>query len=151
MNILRKDLVVKKSQLPNAGKGLFTKVPVKKGDRIIEYKGRHQKWVDVKHEDGHNGYLLRLNRTMAINGEPSLNAIGRYANDADGHSRIKGLRNNSVYNIYGDRCFIEAVRPIKKGGEVFVEYGKEYWELVKKIRDGKIKRPAKKRGKRYKL
>ena len=114
---------------------------IKKGDRIIEYKGRHQKWVDVKHEDGHNGYLLRLNRTMAINGEPSITALGRYANDAAGHSRVKGLRNNSVYNIYGDRCFIEAVRDIKKGGEVFVEYGKEYWDLVKKIRDKGLKRP----------
>ncbi|CAN5461750.1 hypothetical protein BH09BAC3_BH09BAC3_15750 [soil metagenome] len=139
MNILRKDLFIKKSQLPNAGKGLFTKVAIKKGDRIIEYKGRHQKWIDVKHEDGHNGYLLRLNRTMAINGEPSITALGRYANDAAGHSRVKGLLNNSVYNIYGNRCFIEATRDIKKGSEVFVEYGKEYWELVKKINDDKIR------------
>ncbi len=139
MNILRKDLFKKKSQLPNAGKGLFTKVAINKGDRIIEYKGRHQKWIDVKHEDGHNGYLLRLNRTMAINGEPSITALGRYANDAAGHSRVKGLLNNSVYNIYGNRCFIEATRDIEKGSEVFVEYGKEYWELVKKINDDKIR------------
>ncbi|NOT74017.1 MAG: SET domain-containing protein [Cyclobacteriaceae bacterium] len=143
MNISRKHLFVRKSQLPDSGKGLFTKVEIKKGDRIIEYKGRHQLWREVKHEDGFNGYLLRLNRTMAINGEPSTGALGRYANDAAGASRIKGLRNNSVYNIYGDRCFIEATRDITKGGEVFVAYGKEYWDLVKKIKTLGLKRPRK--------
>jgi uncharacterized protein len=134
MNISRKDLFIKKSQLPKAGKGLFTRVDIRKGDRIVEYKGRHQKWEDVKHEDGYNGYLLRVNRIDTINGEPSKSALGRYANDAAGHSRVKGLRNNAEYNIYGKRCFIEATRSIGKWEEVFVAYGKEYWDLVKKLK-----------------
>ena len=132
-DISRKHLHIKKSQLPNAGKGLFTRVDIRKGDRIVEYKGRHQLWEEVKDQDGHNGYLLRMNRTMAINGLPSKNALGRYANDAAGNSRVKGLRNNSEYLIYGKRCFIEATRTIRKGEEVFVSYGREYWALVRKI------------------
>ena len=38
-------LIVKKSQLPKAGKGLYTKVPIKKGEKIIEYKG-NDSWIE---------------------------------------------------------------------------------------------------------
>ena len=36
MALLRKQLYIKKSGIPNAGKGLFTKKPIAKGTRIIE-------------------------------------------------------------------------------------------------------------------
>lgn len=39
MALLEKHLYVKRSLLPGAGRGLFTKVPIKKGTRIVEYKG----------------------------------------------------------------------------------------------------------------
>jgi SET domain-containing protein len=126
-------VIVKRSQLPGAGKGLFAKIDFKKGDRITEYVGRRRKWKDVKDEDGYNGYLLRLNRTTAIDARPS-KSPGRYANDAAGFVKIKGLRNNAEYNIYGNRCFIEATRRIKKGEEIFVGYGKEFWALQRKLR-----------------
>ena len=44
MALLEKFLVVKKSKLPKSGKGLFTKVQIRKGARIVEYKGRIQAW-----------------------------------------------------------------------------------------------------------
>ncbi len=139
MNISRKHLFVRKSQLPKAGKGLFTQVEILKGDRIVEYKGRRQPWKEVKDQDGYNGYLLRLNHSTAINGLPSTSALGRFANDAAGMSKVKGLRNNAEYLIYGKRCFIEATRAISKGEEVFVSYGKEYWALVRKIERLRLK------------
>ncbi len=123
---------VKRSQLPGAGKGLFAKIDFSKGDRITEYAGRRRKWKDVKHEDGYNAYLLRLTRTTAIDARNS-KSPGRYANDAAGLVKIKGLRNNAEYLIYGNKCFIEAIRKIKKGEEIFVSYGKEFWKLQKKI------------------
>jgi hypothetical protein len=134
MNILRKDLFIKKSGLPRAGKGLFTQVAIRPGDRIIEYKGRRERWMDVKHEDGYNGYLLRLNRSTAINALPYHKALGRFANDAAGLQRVPGIRNNATYNIYGDRCFIEATRAIPAGGEILVSYGREFWTLQRRIR-----------------
>ena len=109
--------------------GLFTNVDIPKGSRIVEYAGRHREWKDVKHLDGHNGYLLRLNRTTAIDARPKRSGKGRYANDAMGISRVTGLRNNAEYLIYGNRVFIEATRNIRKGEEVFVGYGKEFWNL----------------------
>ena len=92
-------LQVKRSLLPNAGKGLFTKTPIKKGSRIVEYKGRIRLWKDVKHLDGYNGYMLRLSRTHAIDAQPLRSGKGRYANDAMGLTKVKGLRNNAEYLI----------------------------------------------------
>lgn len=128
-----KSLFIKRSLLPNAGKGLFTRVDIKKGDRIVEYAGRRRKWKDVKHLDGHNGYLMRLNRTTAIDAKPLNSGKGRYANDAMGLTRVAGLRNNAEYLIYGNRVFIEATRNIRKGEEIFVSYGKEFWNLQRKL------------------
>ena len=127
-------LQIKPSRLPNAGKGLFTKTPIKKGQRIVEYKGRIRLWKEVKHLDGYNGYLLRLSRTLAIDAEPLRSGKGRYANDAMGLTRVRGLRNNAEYLIYGDQCFIEATRNINAGEEVFVSYGRAFWLLQQKLR-----------------
>ena len=134
----KKSLLIKKSNLPGAGLGLFTKIPFRKGDRIVEYKGRRQPWKDVKDEDGYNGYLLRLNRTTAINALPYKKTLGRFANDAIGLGRASGLRNNAEYLIYGNRCFIEATRSINKGEEILVNYGKAFWDLQRKIRAAKV-------------
>jgi len=134
VNIPSKSLIIKPSLLPNAGKGLFTLVDIRKGDRIVEYKGRRRKWKDVKHLDGHNGYLLRLNRSTAVDAMPLKSGKGRYANDAMGLTRVPGLRNNAEYLIYGDRVYIEATRNIRRGEEVFVSYGKAFWTLQRKLR-----------------
>ena len=62
MALLEKFLVVKKSSLPNAGKGLFTKVDIKKGSYIVEYKGEVLTWKEVeKMADDRNGYVFYFN------------------------------------------------------------------------------------------
>jgi len=43
MALLKKQLYIKKSGIPNAGKGLFTKKPIPKGTGIIEYTGKRTK------------------------------------------------------------------------------------------------------------
>lgn len=128
-----KFLFFKKSQLPKAGKGLFTKVFIKKGKRIVEYKGKLVKWKDVKHEDGENGYLMYLTANTVIDARPS-KTLGRYANDAEGSSRVKGLTNNSEYVSVAKRCYIESVCDIGRGEEIFVGYGKDYWDLDRRTR-----------------
>jgi uncharacterized protein len=134
MAFLEKHLFIKKSKLPNAGKGLFTKKDIAKGTRIVEYKGKLRKWKDVKHEDGHNGYLMYITRSAVIDARPSIKTLGRYANDARGFVRMEGLKNNCEYVSEGNKCFIESVRAIKKGEEVLVGYGREFWLLQKEIR-----------------
>jgi SET domain-containing protein len=62
-----------------------------------------------------------------------LSAKGRYANDAMGLTRVPGQHNNAEYLIYGDRVYIEATRNIRKGEEVLVSYGREFWALQRKL------------------
>jgi len=127
-------LYLKKSKIPGAGKGLFTNVDIPKGKIIVEYNGKIVLWKDVKHTDGYNAYLFKLNRTYAIDAEKKLNSLGRYANDARGFSKIKGFRNNSEYITKKNKCFIKSIRKIHKGEEILVPYGKAYWDLIHKIK-----------------
>ena len=135
MALLEKHLYLKKSGLPNAGKGLFTKQDIPKGTVIVEYKGRITTWDEIKHEDGKNGYLYYVNSKHVINAKPYVKALGRYANDAMGRSRVDGLRNNAEYVEKNKRCFIKSTRKILKGQEIFVGYGREYWEMMKKLNE----------------
>jgi SET domain-containing protein len=131
MALLEKQLKVKKSQLPNAGMGLYTVKAIPKGTRIVEYKGRRSKWVDVRDEDGKNGYIFYINRNHVIDALPTKKALARYANDARGFTRIKGMINNADYVVDGLKAYIESKREIPAGAEIFVDYGKDYWKVIR--------------------
>ncbi len=155
MALLEKYLYVKKSGLPNSGKGLFTKVFIPKGTRIVEYKGKRTVWKDVKDDDGKNGYIFYINSKCVIDALPTVNALGRYANDAKGYSRVKGITNNSEYVVEGKRCFIDATKDIPAGSEIFVGYGAEYWKTMRDnlkldVAEKKTKAKKKKKGKKSK-
>jgi uncharacterized protein len=131
MALLEKHLFVKTSGLPDAGKGLFTRKAIPKGTRIVEYKGRVTKWKDVKDEDGKNGYIFFVNRNHVIDALPRKKALARYANDARGLVRIKGVINNCDYVTDGKTPYIESKRDIPAGAEIFVDYGKDYWKVIR--------------------
>lgn len=131
MALLEKQLFVKKSGIPDSGKGLFTKKFIPKGTRIVEYKGRISTWKDVKDEDGKNGYIFYITRNHVINALPTKSALARYANDARGLSKIKGVTNNCDYISDGLKAYIESKRDIPAGTEIFVDYGKDYWKVIR--------------------
>lgn len=133
MALLEKQLVVKPSTIPNSGKGLFTKIFIPKGTRIVEYKGKKTTWKDVNIDEGRNGYIYYINRNNVIDAMPFPQHLARYANDAQGMSRVKGITNNCRYVSDMDimRVYIEAVKDIPAGGEILVQYGKEYWDVIK--------------------
>jgi len=136
-------LVVKKSLLPGAGKGLFTTTPIKKGSKVIEYKGEIIDWkaYEERVKENKDGYLFFINKKRCIDAWATPQHKARYANDAAGLSRVKGLKNNSNYKVFGDQCFIVASRDIEKGEEIFVNYTKEYWDCVRyNIKHGYEKR-----------
>jgi uncharacterized protein len=95
MALYEKKLSLKKSHLPGAGKGLFTSTDIPRGRKIVEYKGRLRPWPEVKARDGYNPYLFKISPKLAIDALPYKKALGRYANDARGFGKIKGIRNNS--------------------------------------------------------
>jgi uncharacterized protein len=130
MALLEKQLFIKSSIIPGAGKGLFTKKPIAKGTRIVEYKGIITTWKEVDNGDGKNGYIYYINRNHVINARPLTKTFGRYANDAQGLKKIKEAKNNARYVIDGLRVYIEATKDITAGGEILVRYGKEYWNII---------------------
>lgn len=126
-------LVVKRSRLPGAGKGLFTTRFIKKDSKIIQYRGEIIGWKDynerVKRQE--DGYLFYFNRNYCVDAFHTPQYKARYANDAAGIVRIKGLRNNSYYEIEDDKCFIVASRDIRAGEEIFCDYTRDYWKCIR--------------------
>src|SRR5450631_991645 len=131
MTLLSRQLFVRSSNIPKGGRGLFTKKNIRKGERIVEYKGKMVSWKEVDHRNGRNAYIYYINRNNVLDAYTYKKALGRYANDARGIGRVKGITNNSAYNSEGLRVYIEAIKDIPAGSEIFVAYGKEYWDAIR--------------------
>ena len=131
MPFLEKQLIVKRSTLKGAGKGLFTTKEIPRGKKIVEYKGKITDWKTVDDQNGLNGYIYYVNRNHVIDASDARDALARYAKDARGLVRTEGLSNNCTYRIEGVRVFIYSTRNIPAGSELLVGYGKEYWDIIK--------------------
>jgi SET domain-containing protein len=125
-------LVIKKSKIPGAGKGLFTTTSIKKGEIVVEYKGKKTTWKEClkKGETGeYSSYVFYVTKNNCVDSEDTLDALGRYANDARGRTRIKGIKNNSEYSVIKGVPYIIATRDIPAKSEVYVSYGDGYWSV----------------------
>lgn len=142
------DLEVKPSKIPNAGKGLFTKRDIKKGERVVEYLGEiiTDKECNRRAENDQYGYVFYINKQKCIDAHHTPEALARYANDAKGLVKVKHLKNNASYEVWKNRGWITAEKNIKAGSEIFVSYGAEYWRDIRyNIRlDEERKKEAKK-------
>jgi SET domain-containing protein len=137
MILPQKQLFIKKSGIPEAGKGLFTKRFIAKGTRIIEYKGEITTWKKVLQVEREtkilNKYLYYLNLNHVIDAMDYPKVLARYANDAKGLGKGKGLLNNCKYAEDKGRVFMGAIEDIPAGAELLISYGKEYWDTLKKF------------------
>jgi uncharacterized protein len=131
MAFLSKHLFVRRSSIPSGGNGLFTRKMIRKGTRIVEYKGKITSWKEVDHRDGTNGYIYFINRKHVLDAYTYKKALGRYANDARGMGRRRGLKNNATYETVGLKVYIDAMQDIPAGSEILVAYGKEYWDAIR--------------------
>ncbi|MGQ0828289.1 MAG: SET domain-containing protein [Bacteroidota bacterium] len=127
------DLEVKPSRIPKAGKGLFTKRDIKKGERVVEYLGEiiTDKECEKRAEKDQFGYVFYINKKKCIDAQHVPEALARYANDARGLVKIKGVNNNASYEIWQNRGWITAEKNIKAGSEILVSYGAEYWRDIR--------------------
>ena len=125
------DFIIKKSTLPFSGKGLFTKQLIKRGAKIVEYKGKLTTWKDADHDDGRNFYIYYIDRNYVIDARPYKKMLARYVNDAKGLRKNPDIKNNSTYIIKKTKVFIKAMKDIPAGNEIFAGYGKEYWTVIK--------------------
>ena len=135
-------LKVKKSTLPGAGKGLFTLNDVKKGQIVCEYEGERINWDQAieRNDKNKGGYVYFINKNNCIDAYYYKDTFGRYANDAAGVGRISGFRNNSTYDVVKNKVYIRATRNITAGTEIFVSYGRGYWNIMRVEMDAAAKK-----------
>ena len=117
------DFEVRRSTIPRAGKGLFTRVPIAEGDTIGYYTGR------VIGEDEFNdpdrpfsAYVLWVCRTHIIIGEGPEANYTRYINHSDDPNAFL------VVSTRWKSARFEALRDIEPGEEIFFDYGDDYWD-----------------------
>lgn len=102
------------------GLGLFATDVIKKGSRVMEYRGRKittEKaiWIEDNTE---NRYVFEINDKWSIDGSPRWN-LARYVN----HS----CRPNVEAYQYAERIFYRAKWNIQPGSEITVSYGRDYF------------------------
>ncbi len=131
MSLLEKQMIIKPSTISGAGLGLFTTVFISAGTRIIQYKGRITTWKDVLNGPEFNAYVYYVSRNHVIDAMKFKKLLGRYANDATGLSKTKGITNNTIYVVDKKKVYMEAVKNIPAGSEILVSYGKEYWDVIR--------------------
>jgi uncharacterized protein len=120
-----------------AGLGLFTRVPIKKGQFIVRYSGRKIP-TDVA-DDLDTRYLFEINTRWTIDGATRRNRA-RYIN----HS----CRPNAEVYYVKHVIKIRAIKNIKPGDEITYHYGRDYFDSFIKDAGCKCVACAKKRAER---
>ncbi|MDB5188200.1 MAG: nuclear protein [Candidatus Kaiserbacteria bacterium] len=107
-----------KRSAPGAGLGLFTLVPFKKGDFVIEYTG--DKIPTPQANKLSTRYLFEIDEKWTIDGSKRGN-LARYIN----HSCDPNCETEIDEK---DRIIIHAIKNIKAGDELGYDYGEEYFD-----------------------
>ncbi len=102
------------------GLGLFATELIKKGTKVVEYRGRkistkRAEWIE---ENTDNRYVFEINDDWSIDGSPRWN-LARYVN----HS----CRPNVEAYQYALKIFYRAKWNIQPGSEITVSYGRDYF------------------------
>jgi uncharacterized protein len=109
------------------GNGVFAIAPIKKGARLIEYKGRHRTHQEVDRvyaddvDTGHT-FLFTLNDIYVIDANVEGNAA-RWINHSCDPNCEAVLVEDDNEDPNKDAVFIEAMRDIKPGEELTYNYG----------------------------
>ncbi|PHX97507.1 MAG: SET domain-containing protein-lysine N-methyltransferase [Gemmatimonadetes bacterium] len=114
---LDQPFVVRKSRI--AGKGAFANRTIKKGERLIEYLGERLTHAqsDARYDDHAGG----AHHTFLFNANPST-VIDAYVGGNDARFINHSCAPNCESEIERGRVFVDAIKRIRKGGELFYDY-----------------------------
>ena len=126
----RPRIVVRRSNIH--GRGVFANTPIRKGTRIIEYKGKviSGDAADEKYgyDEGTHTFLFLLDNNMVIDANYKGNS-SRWINH--------GCNPNCEADEENGRMFISAIRDIKRGEELCYDYNlvveERYTPALKKL------------------
>ena len=112
------------------GNGVFATAPIKKGEDIVEYKGKmitHAE-ADALHfgdiDTGHT-FLFTLNEEYILDANSKGN-VARWINHSCEPNAIAFVHGHKSEDLRKDRVIIEALRDIKAGEEITYDYGFEF-------------------------
>ncbi len=109
--------VIVKHAHSGKGQGLFADTDISKGAFVAEYTGTK---VSTKAADASKSrYLFEVDDEWTIDATED-NGVARYIN----HS----CEPNTEAEIVDDRIIISAIQAIKKGEEITIDYGDEYYD-----------------------
>lgn len=126
-------LYISDSQIPNAGKGLFTAIPILKNEIISRFEGEiiSNKEALRRAKKGQAQYFIDM-RDGNILDSMNVECFAKYANDAKGYVKSNFKLNSLITFDDDDNICLIAKRDIETGEEVFCGYGKVYWDNQKK-------------------
>ncbi|MEQ1735077.1 MAG: reverse transcriptase domain-containing protein [Rhodoglobus sp.] len=115
---------IKPSTIKNAGKGLFAAKDTPTATNIAAYTG--DLTTGSKDDYGGSKYVIELSRGYAIDARRTNTAPGRMINDPRG----TGQRPNCEFRAdqRAKTITLWTTRPVAKGEEYTVSYGKEFWK-----------------------
>lgn len=119
------NLIVKKSNIPKAGYGLFAGPKgFKKGEKIVLYGYKHNELsMDEFKKTDDTDYMI-CDDDICWDGKDRKYSVGRYSNDCY-KSKFKC---NAHFKIINKQAYIYAMRDIKPYSEIFTDYGPDYWK-----------------------
>ena len=119
---------VKKSKIPGAGQGLFAKQDIAKGEFVAWYTGVFVPKEMVENDYYSSDYLLTLRgQDLVIDAADPLSCLGRYINDPLSKRGGPNCKFMQYQNVQSGG--VHATKDIKKGGELYISYGHEFWLL----------------------
>ena len=122
-------LYVNESQIPGAGKGLFTSIPIYKDEIISIFKGKILTDDEARNsaENGEDLYFINM-LDGTIMDSMHVKCFAKYSNDAEGSVKTHFKKNSTITLNDQDQVCLIAIRDLKSGEEVFCSYGKKYWK-----------------------
>jgi len=143
-------IVISESTIAGAGRGLFAKKNISRGEIVCEYWGKSlsKDFTTSRYLDDPSNYLLHthpylrdLDESVVIMGEydDNLKHSGVLVNDGAKLDDINDIsnyleRSKSMANVSAvkmkDKLFYIASKRITKGNEIFASYGPGYWLLA---------------------
>lgn len=126
-------LYVQTSQLPNAGKGLFTAITIYKEEIISYFEGEILTDSEIEKRKAAHQDQYFINRIEGgILDSMHTECFAKYANDAKGLVASNFQNNAKITLDEKKRICIIATKKIKQGEEIFCSYGSKYWSKFKK-------------------
>lgn len=126
MNEKDDDVILEISTIPNAGYGVFANRDFKKGETVTIYSGRL-----VTDYDDHTYVLeIRKNPALYIDGRYPLHIkhLGSFINHCSKNENIRISYDSNPKRNPKKVVKMIAHKNIKKGEELFWDYGSNYWD-----------------------